>query len=563
MLPASVDVAVIGAGPAGSTLATLLRKYRPETSVLVLEKARFPRHQIGESLLVDVNRVLDAMGCLDDVEAAGFSRKYGATFVWGRERTVFSFLWKEGVRSVVNPPSGYHLDYTWHVDRPRYDAILVSAARRAGAIVEEGWTALAPFGDGERVRGIRARSERGDEREVSARFVIDCANDRGPLHRQLAEKKLDETLRNVAVFGYLRGVAFDRELNGADDERRTAILTHPRGWCWVIPLSGGVTSVGFVTAVASYEKEPGASQRAYFEAALRELPEFERLFAHAELVDYRGDGRLAHSVQEWSYECARIWGPGWATCGNAAGFVDAILSIGCFVAQNHAQFLACTLASVLDGDAAEGGALDCYATTVEENLAAFRSVAAMFYAFNTSMSDWWRECSAQLRKSTLVPGSGDRSAFLAFFTGFSARTAIYDQAVNALGGSFLRDVGEQLFGDEAVFQGDALGAEASRARALIERDPVLRLAEGAALRPFLLPHLGTGRLVEVARLDLPPAQRLYLPAALARAVEAIDGRRSISGVCDAIGGEGDRGVLRREVSKLAYRLACMGAVTAV
>src|SRR4029079_9734838 len=108
-----------------------------------------------------------------------------------------------------------------------------------------------------------------------------------------------------------------------------------------------------------------------------------------------------------------------------------ILSIGCYVAQTHAQFLACALRSILDGEVDEETALGCYAKTVRDNLSAFRAVAHMFYRFNTSMSEWWQACSAQLRKSTVVPEEGDKQSFLAFFTGFSARSAIYEEAVNS------------------------------------------------------------------------------------------------------------------------------------
>ncbi len=573
MLPESVDVAIIGAGPSGSTLATLLRKYRPGTSVLVLEKEQFPRHKIGESLLVDVNRILVDMGALEQVEAAGFSRKYGATFIWGDEREPFHFLWKEGT-SIVHAPKGYQLEYTWHVDRAEYDQILVDAARKHGAQVEHGCAAASLVFDGERVTGVEVRTPDGERRTVAAKFVVDCAGAHGPAHRKLAHRQLDESLRNVAVYGYMRKVGTDPALTGVD-ERRTLILTHELGWVWVIPLRDGITSVGFVTAVDNYRKAEVDDHRAYYEQIIEGLREYDSLFSEAELVDYRGDGRLVHTVQEYSYQCEHIAGPGWVTCGNAAGFVDAILSIGVYVAQTHAQFLACALRSVLDGEVPEREALDCYATTVRENLGAFRAVAHLFYAFNCSMSEWWQGCSAQLRQSTLVPSTQDKGAFLAYFTGFSARSAIYEEAVNAFGGSFLLDVSTQLFGDEPLFSGGELSTEASRARALVKRNPVLELGAGIELREFWLPDVRTGELSPVMRMDIAHAsleaspeiaRRLYLPASLAHVPELFDGRRTLAQVADALlaeGYAGSRDAARLEVIKLAYRLACMGAVIEV
>lgn len=553
------DVAIIGAGPAGTTLAALLRRYRPDTSVVVLEKQRFPRHQIGESLLIDVNRVLADMGCLDEVAAAGFSEKLGATFVWGAERSIYTFLWREGeALTGARPPA-----HTWHVDRPRYDQILADCARRSGAEVREGWAVTGLARDGERVTGVIARDPDGAEVELAARWVVDCAGDRGPVHRTLAGRRLDDELRNVAVFGYLRGVGFSDDINGSDGARRTAVLTADDGWVWVIPLANGVASVGYVTADATYRRDRTGDLAAYYRTKLRAVPEHDDLFAGAELVDYRGDGALVHAVSEFSYSCDRIRGPGWVTCGNAAGFVDAILSIGVFVAQHHAQFLACALASVLDGEADEDAALDCYAIGVRENLDAFRAVAHMFYAFNSTPSAWWRACSAQLAASTGVPDGADRDAFLAFFTGMSARSAVYDQALNALGGSFLHEVGERLFSDQPALGGGGVAGAASAARALVRSDPVLRAVPVDA-RPFWLPDVASGRMRPVARLDWTSGgqpRRLYVLPPLDAVPALLDGSRTLSEVTDDVARQGDmpRGAARDEVLKLAYRLVCMGA----
>jgi 2-polyprenyl-6-methoxyphenol hydroxylase-like FAD-dependent oxidoreductase len=94
-LPSDVDVVIIGAGPAGSTLATLLGKYRPQTRVVVLERGAVDHPSVGESLIVDLNRILHEMGATDAMENAGFSRKYGATFLWGDDRTPSNYPWLE------------------------------------------------------------------------------------------------------------------------------------------------------------------------------------------------------------------------------------------------------------------------------------------------------------------------------------------------------------------------------------------------------------------------------------------------------------------------------------
>ncbi len=578
--PVEADVVIVGAGPAGLTLATLLRRYRPSTSVVVLEKQRFPRHKIGESMLVDVNRVLADMGALEQVEQAGFSRKYGATFIWGEARSAYTFLWRDG-QVLVPSPDAYQLDYTWHVDRAEYDSILERCATQNGVRVLQEHTVTDVIQTEGRVTGLRFEDAAGDPGELHARWVVDCAGGHGPLTRKLAGKQLDEDLRNIAIFGYHTGVGWRDDLNGHPDLRRTLILTHPRGWIWMIPLKDGVTSVGFVTSVESYRAAEIKDHRAYYCQVLRELPEYAELFSEAQLFDYRGDGKIVHTVQEYSYSCDRIFGPGWVLCGDASGFVDAILSIGVFVAQNHAQFLACALATLLDAQPGshidEQLALDSYAVSARENLGAFRAVAHMFYAYNDSFSDWWRGCSEQLRTSTSVPLASDREAFLAFFTGFSARSALYDQALNALGGSFLLDVSHQLFGSEELFSDGQIGAEAKRARQLIASDPYLRLNGEHTLRPFALPQTSAGRLGLLVRLDIQLAddatglagsiaRRLYLPDALAVVPALMDGTRTLTQIAQAMLDRGlmpELGSCRHEVMKLAYRFACMGVVEAV
>jgi flavin-dependent dehydrogenase len=568
---------VVGAGPAGSTLAALLTKYRPGTSVLVIEKERFPRYKIGESLIVDVNRVLADMGALDAVDSAGFTRKYGVSFVWSATREPKTFLWREGT-ALVKPPQGYHLDYTYHVDRPIYDQILADCARGHGATVVHGWEVTGVLEEGDRIVGVRARSEEGQECEVHARFVIDAAGGHGPLSRSgLMGRALDHELLNIAVYGYYRGVRLHEEVTGAETRRRTALVTAPQGWVWVIPLRDGITSVGFVTSVAAFRESKTSDARSYHEAMLRSLPEYDILFGGAELVDHRGDGKLIHSVREYSYSCKTITGPGWAALGDASGFVDAILSIGCFVAQNHAQFLAYALATVLDGQCDEALALDSYALTVQENLRAFRAVAHMFYAFNPDMTVWWKECSNRLRRSNLVPEDADRMSFAAFFTGFAARSSLYEDALDAFSGEFLVQVSESLFGNSNPFERSRFEVHLRRARRMVEGDPVLRFAAPHTTRAFMLPRSGVGRLEAAVRLELEPerrsakagddvARRIYLPADSASLLSLIDGRRRLSAIVDAVVGARDgasRGEHASEVLRTIERLAAMGAIERV
>lgn len=570
-LPPLVDIVIIGAGPAGLTTAALLKKYRPQTAVLVIEKSAFPRHKIGESLIVDVNRVLADMGATAAVEAAGFSRKYGATFIWGAEREPKTFVWSDGA-PLAHTRDGYQLDYTFHVDRPAYDQILADCAAAHGAHVVHEHEVTGLCWEAGRAVGVRARDPSGTTHTIRARIVIDCAGGHGPMTREVAGRSDDKALRNIAVYGYYRDVAVVPEITGPSDQRRTTIVTSPRGWVWIIPLRGGVTSVGFVTNIDEYARSGVGDPRDYHRAMLQSLPEYDRLFRDARLVDYRGDGRMIHTVREYSYTCERVWGPGWATVGDASGFVDAILSIGCFVAQNHAQFLAYALASVLDGDCDEDLALSSFATTVQENLRAFRAVAHCFYAFNPDMTVWWRECSARLRESRTVPDGDDRAAFVAFFTGFATRqSSLYEDALDAFGPSFIVELSEKLFGEARPFPREHADAAEEYARRALADDAVLRFKHPYTLKPFALPARG-GRLRPVVRLEISApegvaeeavSRRIYLSPEDRDVPALLDGTRRLSDVLDTLTttqGGGDREALRSNLHALIHRLATMGVL---
>ena len=567
--PEKVDIAICGAGPAGLTLAALLKKYRPETSVVVLEKKTFPRHKIGESLIIDINRVLADMGCVEAVDQAGFVPKYGSTFVWGSDRTPRSFMWPEW------DEAGYLLPYTWHVERPRYDQILADCALEHGADICFEQTVLAPEMDGERVTGLQLRGKDGEERTITAKWTIDCGGFGGPLTRKLAGHQLDTQLRNIAVWGYHKNIGWTEELNGTAQKSRALLMSHDTGWIWVLPVSQELTSVGFVTNLEGFQEEGVEDIHAWYEDKLDTLPEHDMLFADAELVDYRQDGKMVHSVQEFGYSCDRLWGPGWVLNGDSAGFVDAILSIGCFMAQHHAQFLSYALASMLDGELDDALALNSYERTCKENLEAFRSIAHMLYAFNSTGTDWWRSCSSVLKESMLVPGDADPGAFVAFFTGFSTRNALYDEAVASFGGHFLTDFSSQLFNTESLFAKDQLDARLSDSKALLRGNPRLRVVGNYKTEAFALPKVGEGRLRPVTRVDVelaeddasqPLARRMYVPAALARVVELLDGTRTLRQVAAEWRAGGvaiDPRQAEREVTKVAYRLACMGALERV
>ena len=571
-LPDRVDVVVIGAGPAGATVAALLRKYRPETEVLVLERDTFPRHRIGESLLAEVNAVLDDMGCLAEVEAAAFSRKWGVNFASGADRRRTNFDWVPNAESIA-PEDARPGHYTWHVDRADYDQILIDRAAALGVQVRFGAKVLESTRRGDAVTGVKVLCD-GTVQRVRADWVVDAGGQTALLTRSLGGRQNDPALTNVAVYGYLRGVKWVDGLTGSEERPRTAILTHAEGWVWVIPLRNGITSVGFVTHLETHQAnrnaKPDASLEASLAERLRTLAEFDTLFANTDFIDYPGTKQRVMVVQDFSSSCQQVGGPGWALVGDAAGFIDPILSTGCFLGQSHAQYLASALADILDGRFTAEQALDAYATTLSENIAAFREIAYLFYRFSIEASAWWRTCAASLEAKGCVPISDSETAFRAFLTGFQQRMPSYEDAIASLGASFLTQVGDLLFDGALPLSGESFDRLVQQTRQALESGGRIVLDRNAVERPFLLPDVGTRRLSPVIRIEVAPhvataadsvAYKAYVPAALGGCTALFDGTRTCAEVAELLPSALPVGERTAHLLRLAERLVCMGAAT--
>src|SRR5215813_8169161 len=183
------DVVVVGGGPAGSTTAALLAKRGRE--VLVLERERFPRYHIGESLITGVIPVINELGLVDELEAR-FQKKYGVTLVWGSDPEPWRVSFGQAGR----------YDHSWHVIRSEFDDLLLDNARRLGVRVEEEAhvTEVLTGEDGE-VQGVMYKYG-GEKHRATARFVVDASGQSRAVCRKLTNVSWQDELRNVAVWSY-------------------------------------------------------------------------------------------------------------------------------------------------------------------------------------------------------------------------------------------------------------------------------------------------------------------------------------------------------------------------
>jgi FAD-dependent halogenase len=195
---AQFDLIVAGGGPAGSTVSTLVA--RQGHRVLLLERERFPRYQIGESLLpITVHGVCALLGVLDEVKRAGFVVKYGSIFRWGRNEAPWQFTF-----GAVADMARAGADYAFQVERSRFDQILLDNARRSGVDVREQCTVEDILVEDARVTGVRYVDADGRRHTVRARFVAGASGHSSSLHDAAGERIYSEFFRNVALFCYFR-----------------------------------------------------------------------------------------------------------------------------------------------------------------------------------------------------------------------------------------------------------------------------------------------------------------------------------------------------------------------
>ena len=395
-------IVVLGGGPAGSTTATLLA--RQGWPVTLLERERFPREHVGESLLPASIPILETLGVLERVQAAGFTPKYGATMVWGRDAAPWSWHFRE---------TNERYPHAYQVRRPQFDQMLLENSKRAGVEVREGWRALDVRFDGERAAAVLCRPEDADaaggaEQTIEASWVVDATGQAGLLGRRLALRETDEFFRNLAVYSYFRGA---RRLDGID-AGNIFIEAFEHGWSWAIPLPDDVMSVGVVVDAAwGAERLTEQPPDAFLQAQLAATDHTRAMLAQAEQVDE------ARIVRDWSYVSRQLVGEGYILVGDAACFIDPLFSSGVHLALSSAVLASAYVTSALRTPELRGPAAEVYTQLYMQQYHQFREMAALFYASNRTANSYFWEARRLLSGEQGGDAATPREAFIAAVAG--------------------------------------------------------------------------------------------------------------------------------------------------
>jgi len=388
----SYDVLVIGGGPAGSTAASLLA--RSGRRVLILERDHFPRYHIGESLLSATLPILAHVGVLPAVEAAGFVRKPGGTFVWGSGTEPWSFWFRED-------PGGF--PHAFHVLRSEFDTILLRHAQREGAEVQEGSAALRIEGEGP--HRVHARTTEGAPVVVESAYVVDASGQQALLGSREGLREYNPFFKNLALWSYFA------DAGRMDGPLRDNILSaaHGEGWCWYIPLHDGTVSVGAVVDAARWrDRARGAELEGTYAHLLAGCAPVTRLLAGARQV------APVRVIRDYSYSSRRFFSGAALLAGDAACFIDPVFSTGVHLACLAGLLAADCLEDVLAGRRGRDEAFATYDAGYRRAFERYRRFVTFFYNHHSAVDSYFW----QARKLVDPDGTLDlREAFVRLIAG--------------------------------------------------------------------------------------------------------------------------------------------------
>jgi flavin-dependent dehydrogenase len=383
------DVVIIGGGPAGSTTAGVLKKYKPDSRVLVLEREVFPRPHVGESQLPPITQILEELGCWDKVEAAGFPIKIGALYRWGSTNDLwrFDFLIGQEFEGVSRPSKleGQRRQTTFHVERSVFDEILLDHAACLGAEVCEGAKVTRIEKDGDTVTGLKVEGAKPEfvdaDGMVRAKHYIDASGHIGFLRRAMGVEVEEPTsLKNIAVWQYWQCDDW-RGMDGVGTGGiRVRVLSIGSGWIWFIPLTCDRVSVGFVTHAEHY-KQSGMTPAELYEDAIRQEPHASELLKNA-----KREGGIS-STKDWSFLAERMAGKNWMLVGESAGFADPILAGGMTLAMVGAKEAGYILTAMLKGEQDEAWLKKWYTEAQRKRIGQHINFADYWYSANAHFSD--------------------------------------------------------------------------------------------------------------------------------------------------------------------------------
>ena len=400
----SFDVVVIGGGPSGSCAASMAAK--AGLSVVLLERDKFPREHVGESLLPASMPILRELGVEAEIAAAGFPVKYGATMVWGSGSEPWTWRFSETNQEYTS---------AYQVNRPEFDTIILNRARALGVDVREETQVIEVIFQDDRAVGVSCRKRLEDHSFIESGMVIDCSGQSSLISRSKNLRQWDDSFQNLAIYGYFENAVSLPKPN----ENNIFIESFSEGWIWNIPLKGNIASVGIVLDSQKASKElQSRDVEDYFQANLSYAKESRRMLQSAKLL------RPPKIVKDWSYTSTQMAGLSWVLAGDAACFIDPLFSSGVHMALMSGVLASAYAVTALSDPDMEIATAKVYEEMIRREYSLFRELAQLFYQTNRSIDSYFWEARKILDQNGTSTG---REAFIKAVSGQSVRG--YERAV--------------------------------------------------------------------------------------------------------------------------------------
>ncbi len=350
----SYDVAIIGGGPAGSVAGAALA--RCGRRVVILEKEKFPRFRVGESLLPASSDTFDRIGVKEKLDRAGFLIKHGGEISSACGTARGTYFFRNGLN--VRWKTSYQ------VDRSKFDQVLLDHARDCGCEVRYAVSVTSfTFGTDVAVLSCDPGAE-----TVQARYLIDCSGRNAILANHLQLKEPYSHLRKFSVFAYFQGPPLPPD----PDASLTRMIRAHDCWCWVIPMAEGKWSVGVVMDHERFRSLQVSPEDA-FEQCIRQQPEVYNRIGQAKRFT------PVRATADFSYRVRRMFGDRWLMAGDAAGFIDPVFSSGVYIATYSGEQAAMAVQAALERPRARNRAFRRYQRLVEERFATYLKLSSGWY----------------------------------------------------------------------------------------------------------------------------------------------------------------------------------------
>lgn len=379
-MAADFDVGIIGGGPAGSSLAAYLAK--AGVSCVVFERQIFPRPHVGESLVPSSTRVFKDLDFLDVMEEEKFPHKFGAVWTANEQGRSYNHDWdvmqpdcNANIRFDERAQPGVDKNYTYHVDRGKFDLLLLQHAQKFGATVYEGV----------RVKGVDFSSPEPlvkftmgkKEMGVNVRMVVDCTGRETLLGNQLKLKVQDKVFDQYAIHTWFGD--YDRQAMASSPSHGDYIYVHflpiTNSWIWQIPISDTATSIGVVTQKKNFAKSKDDREK-FFWDAVASRPKLEAaLRASTRLRPFKDEG-------DYSYAMSQICGDRYILLGDAGRFVDPIFSTGVSIALNSARFAHKDIIGALETNNFARESFSSFETTLRQGTKNWYDFISVYYRLN-------------------------------------------------------------------------------------------------------------------------------------------------------------------------------------